>query len=140
MLETYQTVFIGLWLILSTIIIQAIILIRSHRKQRGYKVGVMDSSLGQESFLFRSYRVFWNSLENIIPIFGMALLAILSGYDSSTLSAIIWIYALTRVIHMFLYYFIATDKNPSIRTIFYLIGFFATLYLMIDLGIFLISE
>tara|TARA_B110000196_G_scaffold46635_1_gene37077 strand:+ start:2715 stop:3137 length:423 start_codon:yes stop_codon:yes gene_type:complete len=140
MLETYQTVFIGLWLILSTIIIQAIILIRSHRKQRGYKVGVMDSSLGQESFLFRSYRVFWNSLENIVPMFGMALLAILSGYDSSTLSAIIWIYALTRVIHMFLYYFIATDKNPSIRTIFYLIGFFATLYLMIDLGIFLISE
>ena len=140
MVETYQTVFIGLWLILSTIIIQAIILIRSHRKQRGYKVGVMDSSLGQESFLFRSYRVFWNSLENIVPMFGMALLAILSGYDSSTLSAIIWIYALTRVIHMFLYYFIATDKNPSIRTIFYLIGFFATLYLMIDLGIFLISE
>ena len=140
MLETYQTVFIGLWLILSTIIIQAIILIRSHRKQRGYKVGVMDSSLGQESFLFRSYRVFWNSLENIVPMFGMALLAILSGYDSSTLSAIIWIYALTRVIHMFLYYFIATDKNPSIRTIFYLIGFFANLYLMIDLGIFLISE
>ena len=140
MLETYQTVFIGLWLILSTIIIQAIILIRSHRKQRGYKVGVMDSSLGQESFLFRSYRVFWNSLENIIPIFGMALLAILSGYNSSTLNSIVWIYALTRIMHMFLYYFIATDKNPSIRTIFYLVGFFATLYLMIDLGIFLISE
>jgi len=140
MLETYQSVFFGLWLILSTIIIQAIILIRSHRKQKGYKVGVMDSSLGQESFLFRSYRVFWNSLENIIPIFGMALLAILSGYDSSTLSSIVWIYALTRIIHMFLYYFIATDKNPSIRTIFYLIGFFANLYLMIDLGFFLISE
>lgn len=140
MLETYQSVFFGLWLILTTIIIQAIILIRSHRKQKGYKVGVMDSSLGQESFLFRSYRVFWNSLENIIPIFGMALLAILSGYDSSTLSSIVWIYALTRIIHMFLYYFIATDKNPSIRTIFYLIGFFANLYLMIDLGFFLISE
>lgn len=140
MLETYQTVFIGLWLILSTIIIQAIILIRSHRKQRGYKVGVMDSSLGQESFLFRSYRVFWNSLENIVPMFGMALLAILGGYDSSTLSSIVWIYAVTRIIHMLLYYFIATDKNPSIRSIFYLIGFFANLYLMIDLGIFLISS
>ena len=140
MLETYQTVFIGLWLILSTIIIQAIILIRSHRKQRGYKVGVMDSSLGQESFLFRSYRVFWNSLENIVPMFGMALLAILSGYDSYALSLIVWIYALARIIHMLLYYLIATDKNPSIRTIFYLIGFLANLYLMIDLGIFLIWE
>ena len=138
MLEAYQNTFIGLWLILSTIIIQAIILIRSHRRQKTYQVGVMDSTLGQESFLFRSYRVFWNSLENIIPIFGMALLAILSGYNSSTLNSIVWIYALTRIFHMFLYYTIATNKNPSIRTVFYLIGFFATLYLMIDLGIFLV--
>jgi len=138
MLETYQSVFFGLWLILTTIIIQAIILIRSHRKQKSYQVGVLDPTLGQESFLFRAYRVFWNSLENIIPFFGMALLAILSGYDSYVLSLIVWIYALARIIHMLLYYLIATDKNPSIRTIFYLIGFFANLYLMIDLGIFLI--
>jgi|TARA_B110000914_G_scaffold93796_1_gene82466 uncharacterized MAPEG superfamily protein len=138
MLETYQSVFFGLWLILTTIIIQAIILIRSHRKQKSYQVGVLDPTLGQESFLFRAYRVFWNSLENIIPFFGMALLAILSGYDSYALSLIVWIYALARIIHMLLYYLIATDKNPSIRTIFYLIGFFANLYLMIDLGIFLI--
>ena len=140
MLETYQSVFFGLWLILTTIIIQAIILIRSHRKQKSYQVGVLDPTLGQESFLFRAYRVFWNSLENIIPFFGMALLAILSGYDSYALSLIVWIYALARIIHMLLYYLIATDKNPSIRTIFYLIGFFANLYLMIDLGIFLIWE
>ena len=138
MLEAYQSTFIGLWLILSTIIIQAIILIRSHRRQKTYQVGVMDSTLGQESFLFRSYRVFWNSLENIVPIFGLALLAILSGYDAYLLSLVVWIYALTRIFHMFLYYMIATNKNPSIRTVFYLIGFFATLYLMIDLGIFLV--
>jgi uncharacterized MAPEG superfamily protein len=138
MLEAYQNTFIGLWLILSTIIIQAIILIRSHRRQKTYQVGVMDSTLGQESFLFRSYRVFWNSLENIVPIFGLALLAILSGYDAYLLSLVVWIYALTRIFHMFLYYMIATNKNPSIRTVFYLIGFFATLYLMIDLGIFLV--
>ncbi|MDA9109418.1 MAPEG family protein [Woeseiaceae bacterium] len=138
MLEAYQNTFIGLWLILSTIIIQAIILIRSHRRQKTYQVGVMDSTLGQESFLFRSYRVFWNSLENIVPIFGLALLAILSGYDAYILSLVVWIYALTRIFHMFLYYTIATNKNPSIRTVFYLIGFFATLYLMIDLGIFLV--
>ena len=138
MLEAYQNTFIGLWLILSTIIIQAIILIRSHRRQKTYQVGVMDSTLGQESFLFRSYRVFWTSLENIIPIFGLALLAILSGYDAYILSLVVWIYALTRIFHMFLYYTIATNKNPSMRTVFYLIGFFATLYLMIDLGIFLV--
>ncbi len=137
-MEVYASVFIGLWLILSTIIIQAIVLIRSHRRHKGYKVGVMDSSLGQESFLFRSYRAFWNSMENIVPMFGMALIAILIGYDAETLNAIVWIYAISRIIHMFLYYFIATDKNPSIRSIFWAIGFFANLYLMIDLGVFLL--
>jgi len=137
-MEVYASVFIGLWLILSTIIIQAIVLIRSHRRHKGYKVGVMDPSLGQESFLFRSYRAFWNSMENIVPMFGMALIAILIGYDAETLNAIVWIYAISRIIHMFLYYFIATDKNPSIRSIFWAIGFFANLYLMIDLGVFLL--
>ncbi|MEC7860493.1 MAG: MAPEG family protein [Pseudomonadota bacterium] len=137
-MEVYASVFIGLWLILSTIIIQAIVLIRSHRRHKGYKVGVMDSSLGQESFLFRSYRAFWNSMENIVPMFGMALIAILIGYDAETLNVIVWIYAISRIIHMFLYYFIATDKNPSIRSIFWAIGFFANLYLMIDLGVFLL--
>lgn len=137
-MEVYASVFIGLWLILSTIIIQAIVLIRSHRRHKGYKVGVMDPSLGQESFLFRSYRAFWNSMENIVPMFGMALIAILIGYDAETLNVIVWIYAISRIIHMFLYYFIATDKNPSIRSIFWAIGFFANLYLMIDLGVFLL--
>ena len=138
MFEAYQSVFIGLWLIISTIIIQAIVLIRSHRRHKGYKVGVMDPSLGQESFLFRSYRAFWNSLENIVPMFGMALIAILAGYSSETLRSIIWIYAITRIIHMFLYYFIATDKNPSVRSIFWAIGFLTNLYLMVDLGVFLL--
>jgi len=137
-LEVYESVFIGLWLILSTIIIQAIVLIRSHRRHKGYKVGVIDPALGQESFLFRSYRAFWNSMENIVPMFGMALIAIFIGYDAETLNAIVWIYAISRIIHMFLYYFVATDKNPSIRSIFWGIGFFANLYLMIDLGIFLL--
>ncbi|MEC9415477.1 MAG: MAPEG family protein [Pseudomonadota bacterium] len=137
-MEVYESVFIGLWLILSTIIIQAIVLIRSHRRHKGYKVGVIDPALGQESFLFRSYRAFWNSMENIVPMFGMALIAIFIGYDAETLNAIVWIYAISRIIHMFLYYFVATDKNPSIRSIFWGIGFFANLYLMIDLGIFLL--
>ena len=59
-MDEYQHVYTGLWLILSTIIIQAIILIRAHRRYKGYKVGVMDASLGQDSFLFRAYRTFWN--------------------------------------------------------------------------------
>ena len=138
-MEQYQFVFLGLWLILSTIVFQAIIFIRAHRGTTGYKVGVMDTSLGQDSFLFRSYRTFWNSLENIVPLFGMAVIAVLSGYNAETLNIIVWIFAITRIIHMLLYYFIATEKNPSIRSLFYVIGFIANIYLMIDLGIYLVQ-
>ncbi len=138
-MDQYQFVFLGLWLILSTIVFQATVFIRAHRRTKGYKVGVMDSSLGQDSFLFRSYRTFWNSLENIVPLFGMAVIAVLSGYNAETLNTIVWIFAITRIIHMLLYYFIATEKNPSIRSLFYIIGFIANIYLMIDLGIYLIQ-
>ena len=138
-MDEYQQVFTGLWLILSTIIIQAIILIRAHRKQKSYKVGVMDASLGQDSFLFRAYRTFWNSLENIVPLFGMAVIAMMSGYSPQKLSVVIWIYAVVRIIHMILYYKIATDQNPSIRSLFWATGFIANMYLMVDLGIYLLS-
>ena len=139
MLEMYQSVFVGLWLTLSTIIIQAMVLVRVHRRQKGYKVGVIDPSLGQESFFFRAYRTFWNSLENIIPLFGMAILAMMVGYSAHKLSVVVWIYAVTRIIHMALYYKISTDKNPSPRSGFWAMGLFANIYLMIDLGIFLLS-
>ncbi len=52
MLEIYQSAFVGLWIILTTVIIQAIVLIRSHRRHKGYKVGVMDLSLVPAPFKF----------------------------------------------------------------------------------------
>ena len=139
MFEVYQSVLLGLWLTLSIIIIQAIVLVRVHRRQKGYKVGVIDPALGQSSFFFRAYRTFWNSLENIVPLFGMAVIAIMSGYSPQKLSVVIWIYAVVRIIHMILYYKIATDQNPSIRSLFLATGFIANMYLMVDLGIYLLS-
>ena len=68
----------------------------------------------------------------------MAIIAMLSGYGAFKLSIIIWAYAISRIIHMILYYKIATNKNPSPRSIFWAIGFLASFYLMIDLGIFLL--
>ena len=139
MFEVYQSVLLGLWLTLSIIIIQAIVLVRVHRRQKGYKVGVIDPALGQSSFFFRAYRTFWNSLENIVPLFGMAVIAIMSGYSPQKLSVVIWIYAVVRIIHMILYYKIATDQNPSIRSLFLATGFIANMYLMVDLGIYLLN-
>ena len=129
-MEIYQIVFIGLWLILTTIVIQAMIMVGAHRAEKDYKVGKIDPNLGQESFFFRSHRAFWNSLENIIPFLGMSIVAILSGYSSFKLGIVVWIYAISRIIHMLLYYYIATEKNPSPRSYFYGFGLLATLYLI----------
>jgi uncharacterized MAPEG superfamily protein len=139
MLEEYQPVFLGLWLVLATIIVQAMVAIRVHRRQKGgYDVGVIKPELGQSSIVFRAHRTFQNSLENITPLMGMAIIAALSGYSSSKLTVVVWVYAIARIVHMVLYYKIATDKNPSPRSIFWAIGFLTNLYLMIDLGIHLI--
>ena len=139
-MEIYQTVFIGLWVVLATIVFQAMVMVGADKKrlEKGYKIGVIDPSLGQKSFLFRSYRTFWNSLENIVPILGVSIVAILAGYSAFKLSIVIWIYAISRIIHMILYYFIATEKNPSPRSLFWVLGLLATIYLVVDFGIFLI--
>lgn len=139
MLEEYQSVFLGLWLVLATIIVQAMVAIRVHRRQKGgYNVGIIKPELGQSSIVFRAHRTFQNSLENITPLMGMAIIAALSGYSSTKLTVVVWTYAIARIVHMVLYYKIATDKNPSPRSIFWAIGFLTNLYLMIDLGIHLI--
>jgi uncharacterized MAPEG superfamily protein len=139
MLEIYNFSLIGLWLILVTIVLQAMVAIRVHRGQRGgYTPGVMKPELGQSSFVFRAHRTFQNSMENIVPLLGLAFIAIFAGYSSFKLSIIVWVYAIARIAHMILYYKIATEKNPSPRSIPFIIGFLANFYLMIDLGIFLL--
>lgn len=139
MLEIYNSSLIGLWLILVTIVLQAMVAIRVHRAQKGgYTPGVIKPELGQLSFVFRAHRTFQNSMENIVPILGLAFIAIFAGYSAFKLSIIVWVYAIARIAHMILYYKIATEKNPSPRSIPFIIGFLANFYLMIDLGIFLL--
>ena len=139
MFEIYQSSFIGIWVILTTIMIQAMVAIRFHRGQRGgYKPGIIKPELNQSSIVFRSYRTFQNSLENIVPILGMTFLAMFAGYSSFKLVIIVWVYAIARIGHMILYYKISTEKNPSPRSLPWAIGFLAGIYFMVDLGIFLI--
>ena len=139
MFDAYHSSLLGIWLMLATMIIQAIVAVRVHRRQKGgYDPGIVKPELGQSSFVFRSHRTFQNSLENIVPVLGMAFLAMFSGYDPLKLSIIIWIYALARIAHMILYYKIATERNPSPRSIPWAIGFLAGFYFMIDLVVFLL--
>ena len=141
MFTAYQYSLLGLWLILVTIIIQAMVAVKVHRRQEGgYMPGMLKASLDHSSIVFRTHRTYQNSLENIVPLLGMAFIGMLCGYGALKLSIIIWVYAVARILHMVLYYKIATKKNPSPRSIFWAVGFLANFYLMIDLGVFLLSR
>jgi uncharacterized MAPEG superfamily protein len=134
MLETYTTSLVGLWLVLTTITLQAIIATGAHRRQSKMVPGIIDPALSHDSFVFRSDRTFRNSLENIVPFFGLSVLAMLAGFSAERLAIVVWVYALARLFHMILYYRIATEKNPSPRSYFYMVGLLATFYLIGDLG------
>ena len=138
MLETYTTSLVGLWLVLTTITLQAVIATGVHRRQSKMVPGIVDPALSHDSFVFRSDRTFRNSLENIVPFFGLSVLAMLAGFSAERLAIVVWVYALARLFHMILYYRIATEKNPSPRSYFYMVGLLATFYLIGDLGQFLI--
>lgn len=125
----------GLWLILFTVLVQAIIASVAHRKQSQYVPGIVDSKLSHESFVFRSHRTHQNSLDNVVVFVVPAILGIFAGMSPTTLAVFVWIYAIARLIHMALYYVIATERNPSPRSYFYIIGFIANLGLFIALGI-----
>ena len=135
MLATYSFAIWGLWLILMTVFIQAMVASSAHRKQKQYVPGVVNDQLSHESFVFRSHRTFLNSHENLLMMFGPALLGMLVGMDAYWLGILVWIYAIARVLHMALYYALATEANPSPRTYFFMVGFVANLVLFIMLGL-----
>ncbi|QJR81560.1 MAPEG family protein [Alteromonas pelagimontana] len=131
MFLTYNLSIWGLWLILLTVFAQGFVAALAHRKQANPVPGKMDESLGHESFIFRSYRTQQNSLENLAVFVIPALLAMFIGVAPDTLAIVVWVYAIARLFHMALYYAIATNKNPSARSYFYLIGWLANLALFV---------
>jgi uncharacterized MAPEG superfamily protein len=135
MLTSYSFAVSGLWLILMTVFVQAIVASVAHRKQKQYVPGIVNEKLSHESFVFRSHRTFLNSHENLLMMFGPALLGMLVGMDAYWLGILVWIYAISRILHMALYYVIATESNPSPRSYFFMVGFVANLVLLIMLGL-----
>jgi uncharacterized MAPEG superfamily protein len=107
----------------------------AHRKQPVYVPGQVDTELGHSSFVFRSHRTFQNTLENLLLMLGPAFLAILSDMDAYWLGILVWVYALARLVHMALYYMIATEKNPSPRSYFFMIGLVSNLVLVVMLAV-----
>ena len=130
MLDQYIVGFWGLLFILFTLLLQTMVATIAHRKQTQYVPGIVNESLGHDSFVFRSHRTFQNSIENAPLMFSMAVLGILVGLNPVWLAATVWTFAIARFIHMVLYYAIATERNPSPRSFFYAIALLSNLVLL----------
>lgn len=134
MIETYSSAMTGIWVIIITVMVQALVASIAHRRQAKYIPGIVDAHLGHESFVFRSDRTFRNSLENIVPILALAFMAIMLELDPGRLATILWVYAAARIVFTALYYVIATEKNPSPRSYFFIIAFVANIVLAVDVA------
>jgi len=55
--------------------------------------------------------------------------------NSMAFALCIWIYVAARLIHMILYYAIATEKNPSPRSYFFLIAAMANMVMLVLIGL-----
>ena len=130
-LHTYSESLIGLLVIVSTWLIQLLVAAVSKASQEAAIPGKIDNELSHSSFVFRSHRTFMNSIENVPIMISTSFLAILVGTSVFWTSLLIWVYAVARIIHMILYYVIATEVNPSPRSYFFLIGLTANVGLLI---------
>ena len=129
-LADYATTHAGLVVILATVLIQQLIVSGKKARAPGAVPGKMDESLGHESVVFRTQRTWMNSLENLPAMLGTAFLAVFVGADPKWTGILVWVFAIARILHMALYYAIATNVNPSPRSWFFLIGFFANVVLL----------
>ena len=127
----YDLAFSGLLVVLLTLVVQSFVANISKSRLPNHIPGKIDPSLGHESFVYRANRTMENSLENISVFLGSAFLAVLINVDPFWTALTVWVYALARIIHMILYYLISTEKNPSPRSYFYLLGLFANIVLLI---------
>ena len=129
-MTSYTLAFTALLLILLTLLVQALVAGTVKARQPGAVPGKIDASLSHGSFVFRAHRTYMNSLENIPLLIGCAFLAIFVGANPLWTGIALSVFALARLFHMLLYYVIATEKNPSPRSYFYLLGLLANVALL----------
>lgn len=120
----------GMIAILLILFVQWSVATMAKGSQKGAIPGKIDPSLSHESFVFRAHRTFMNTLENITAMVTTSFLAMLIGADSRWTAVIIWTFVAARLVHMLLYYWIATEKNPSPRSYFFMIGLLANVGLL----------
>mgnify|MGYP000409787608 CR=1 FL=1 len=126
----YGLAYCALALILVTVLVQQVIASTVKARQPGAVPGVEPQNAGHADFVFRAYRTHLNSLENLPVLLGSGLLCVFAGANPLWTGIWLWVYAVARLIHMWLYYAIGTEKNPSPRSYFFLIGLLATFALV----------
>jgi|SRR5690554_1034695 len=136
----YTFAYSWIYVALLTLLVQATVAAMSKAKQPGSVPGKIDQQLSHSSFVFRAHRTFMNSLENFPLFLGSAFLAVFCGTNPRWLGILIMLYAVARIIHMALYYAIATDKNPSPRSYFYGIALFAQIGILGLIGLQLLAR
>ncbi|GAB5382638.1 MAG: hypothetical protein Alis3KO_30330 [Aliiglaciecola sp.] len=130
MIESTVSSFWAFYLYLIMLLIQWAIATVSKAKLPTAVPGKIDDELSHDSFAFRAHRTFQNSLENSVLFVGAVILAFALGMNSWLFTLCMWIYVLARTGHMALYYLIATEKNPSPRTYFFLISLLANILML----------
>lgn len=139
LLDEYSLSVWGVLLMLTTVLVQSLVAALVKAAQPGAVPGKIDEALSHASFVFRSSRTVANSLENLPVMLGAAILALWVQADPLWTAICIWTYASARLVHMLLYYVIATEKNPSPRSHFYFIALLANIALLVVVAMALIE-
>lgn len=129
--SVYQGALLWIAVLIATVLVQWLIASGRKAKQSGAIPGKPPTDLSHHDFVFRAWRTHQNSIENLGTMLGASFLAILVGVDAGWTTLLIAIMALSRIVHMVLYYAIATEQNPSPRSYFFMLGWIANLALLV---------
>lgn len=135
MIDLAYSVYTAFYLYLVMLLVQWAVATFSKAKQPNAIPGKIDENLSHDSFVFRAHRTFQNTLENSALFVGTVLFAFILNYQSPIFAVCVWTYLIARVMHMALYYAISTEKNPSPRTYFFLIGLLANVVMLVMVGL-----
>ena len=124
-------VLMGLWVILVTVLLQWFVASGAKARSSGAVPGKINDALSHNSFIFRAHRTFQNSIENVPFFMAAVFLALFADVQSQWLLISVWAFAIARIIHMALYYAIATEQNPSPRSYFFIIGVIANAVVLV---------
>ena len=131
MMEDCSAFLWALWALVIIYFVQWVVATMVKARQPGAIPGKLPENLSHDSLVFRTYRTYMNSLENAPMILGATALAWLVDASIFWLSFWLWIYVIARVGHMALYYAIATERNPSPRSYFFVLGVVANIAVMV---------